>query len=594
MYTDVKNYQIIIALLKKYGIKHCVLSAGTRNVPFVHSVEQDPFFKCYSVVDERSAGYFALGLAQELNVPVVISCTSSTATCNYWPAVAEAYYQNVPLLVLTSDRDYRMLGQWEDQMIDQVGMYDRHVKKSLNLPMDASTKDDFVYCQRLVNEGLLELTHNSKGPVHINVPTDSYSADFYTKTLPDVKKIDLLNYSSEDILWKDKIIKLKNASKILIAVGQNSYISDKLKLLIEQFFKKYNCSISVEYMGNLECVGAINTSLCFETRFVSYDKFKNYLPDIVISFGCNIMQGLKEQLKHFAGNFEHWSIQPDGKIVDMFKSINNVFECTPEYFFSRCIDYADDDQKNDKIYHNSIIDLKNEVKNFDFEYSGAYAIKNVVTRIPSNSILHLSINDSIRVTNFFELNPNIKIYANIGTHGIDGCLSSFLGQAYATNKPSYLVIGDLSFFYDMNALRIKHIKNNIRILLINNDGGSEFYYNGAYQNDFSDLHTCARHHTTAKGWAESVGFKYISASTKDEYDIMVEKFMKENSEKPILFEVFTEMRDDAKAIYKFYSNNKKISIKEKIIKNSKEKVKSVLKPEQVAKIKNIKGKIFNN
>ena len=129
MYTEIKPYQIIIQLLKERGIRHCVLSAGSRNVPFVHSIEEDSFFKCYSITDERSAGYFALGLSQRIHEPVVISCTSSTATCNYWPPVAEAYYQHVPLIVLTGDRDYEMLGQWEDQMIDQVGMFDRHVRK---------------------------------------------------------------------------------------------------------------------------------------------------------------------------------------------------------------------------------------------------------------------------------------------------------------------------------------------------------------------------------------------------------------------------------------------------------------------------------
>ena len=180
MYTELKTYQIIIALLKKYGITHCVLSAGSRNVPFVHSIEEDPEFHCYSVVDERSAGYFALGLAQELNQPVVISCTSSTATCNYWPPVAEAFYQGVPIVVLTSDRDPEMLGQWEDQMIDQVGMYDRHVRKSVNLPI-INNHDDEIYCQRLVNEALMELNHHGTGPVHINVPMKSYNNSFNVK-----------------------------------------------------------------------------------------------------------------------------------------------------------------------------------------------------------------------------------------------------------------------------------------------------------------------------------------------------------------------------------------------------------------------------
>ena len=204
MYTDSKVYQIIIALLKKYGIKHCVLSAGSRNVPFVHSVENDPYFKCYSVVDERSAGYFALGLAQELNEPVVISCTASTASSNYWPPVGEAFYQNVPIIVLTSDRDPVMLGQWEDQMIDQVGMFDRHVKKSVNLPLESDNEEDMRYCVRLVNEARLELDHHGKGPVHINIPMRNYYNSFNTKQLPDVKKIDRTEILSPEKQWEEK------------------------------------------------------------------------------------------------------------------------------------------------------------------------------------------------------------------------------------------------------------------------------------------------------------------------------------------------------------------------------------------------------
>ena len=221
---------------QKYGIKHCVLSAGSRNVPFVHSIEEDPDFHCYSVVDERSAGYFALGLAQELNEPVVISCTSSTATCNYWPPVAEAFYQDVPIVVLTSDRDPEMLGQWEDQMIDQVGMYDRHVRKSVNLPI-IHDHDDEIYCQRLVNEALLELNHHGTGPVHINVPMKSYNNSFNIKKLPEVTKFERLCLDSEKALWDTKIETLKKAKRILVTCGQNSYASPDLKKSLSEFFK---------------------------------------------------------------------------------------------------------------------------------------------------------------------------------------------------------------------------------------------------------------------------------------------------------------------------------------------------------------------
>ena len=250
MYTELKSYQIIIALLKKYGIRHCVLSAGSRNVPFVHSIEEDPFFKCYSVVDERSAGYFAMGIAQELNEPVVISCTSSTATCNYWPAVAAAYYQNVPLVILTSDRTPAMLKQREDQMIDQVGMFDRHVRKSVNLPI-VDDQDNFIFCQRLVNEALLELNHHGTGPVHINVPMKAYNNSFNVKKLPDVVWFERLDKLSEEAVWNKKIEKLKKAKRILIVCGQMSHVSDKLRNNLDRFFEKFNTSLTMEYMTNI-------------------------------------------------------------------------------------------------------------------------------------------------------------------------------------------------------------------------------------------------------------------------------------------------------------------------------------------------------
>lgn len=399
MYTELKSYQIIIALLKKYGISHCVLSAGSRNVPFVHSIEEDPYFRCYSVVDERSAGYFAMGLAQELNEPVVISCTSSTATCNYWPAVAAAFYQNVPIIVLTSDRNPAMLKQREDQMIDQVGMFDRHVKKSVNLPI-VNDHDDFIFCQRLVNEALLELDHHGTGPVHINVPMKAYNNSFNVKKLPEVVRFERLDKLAEKTLWDRKIEQLKNAKRILVVCGQMSHVSEQLKTSLERFFEKFNTTLTMEYMANIYSGGGINTSLCFDTRYVTEKKFGEYVPDIVISYGGNIMSGVKDMLRKYAGQYEHWLIQEDGSVVDLFKSITTIFECKPEYFFERCVNSVATGQKNDRIYHNAIKEYAESVIYPDFEYSNIWAIKNVVEKIPSGSILHLSINDAIRITNF--------------------------------------------------------------------------------------------------------------------------------------------------------------------------------------------------
>lgn len=582
MYTELKVYQIIIALLKKYGIKHCVLSAGSRNVPFVHSIEEDPDFHCYSVVDERSAGYFALGLAQELNEPVVISCTSSTATCNYWPPVAEAFYQGVPIVVLTSDRDPEMLGQWEDQMIDQVGMYDRHVRKSVNLPI-IHDHDDEIYCQRLVNEALLELNHHGTGPVHINVPMKAYNNSFNIKKLPEVTKFERLCLDSEKTLWDAKLETLKKARRILVTCGQNSYVSPALKKSLSEFFLKYNSAVSVEYMSNVDLEEGLNLNVCMDARYVTNKKVKELLPDIVISFGGNIFSGIKEQLRKFAGQFEHWLIQEDGRVVDLYKSITTIFECKPEHFFQCCVESARS-AKNDHVYYKALKQYVDSVVYPDFPYSHVYVIKEVVEKIPSNSVLHLSINDSIRITNFFKLNPNIKTYANIGTHGIDGCLSSFLGQAAVNDKPSFLVIGDLAFFYDMNALRLRHIGNNVHILLINNEGGSEFYFNHMWKNKASDLHTTARHHTKAEGWVKSNNFIYLSAHDKESLSTSLQEFMRTDLDQPVFLEVFTEMKTDSDVIYDFFDLSRPRDLQSEAIRRSKEFIKATIGQEKAQKI----------
>lgn len=584
MYTDLKSYQIIIALLKKYNIRQCVLSAGSRNVPFVHSVEEDSFFKCYSVVDERSAGYFALGLSQQLQEPVVISCTASTASCNYWPPVAEAFYQGVPLVILTSDRDAAMLGQWEDQMIDQIGMFDRHVRKSVNLP-EVKDERDWIFCQRLVNEALLELNHHGSGPVHINIPMETYSLSFNTKELPAVTKINRLDVFSGNGEWSSKLEKLKKCNRILVTCGQSSYVSESLMTELTRFFKTYNASISVEHMGNISCEGAINTSVCFETQYITKEKFQELMPDIVISYGNNITQGLKELLRKSHNDFEHWLIQEDGRVVDMYKALTTIFECPVDYFFKRCNDYAEG-CRNNMEYHSLIKDFAESVVYSEFPFCSTYAIQQVVTRIPSGSILQLAINNAIRITNFFKLNPNVKTYANIGTYGIDGCLSTLIGQSTATKGLAFLITGDLAFFYDMNALRIKHVDKNVRILLVNNEGGGEFYYNGTWRNEASDLHTTARHHTKAEGWVMECGFIYQSAHNKEELQDALIKFLDEGQDYPVFLEVFTEMKDDADKVFDFYNLSKPqqhLNVGQQV----KNVVKSIIGKDAVASIKQI-------
>lgn len=588
MYTSLKNYQIIISLLKQNNIRHLVLSAGTRNIPFVQSVENDPFFTCYSVVDERSAAYMALGLSLRLNEPVVLSCTSSTATCNYFPAVAEAFHQGAQLIVLTSDRNPALLGQHEDQMINQVNMYGSFVKKAVNLPV-VNTKEDFWFCERLVNEAIMATSIHGKGPVQINIPMLSYYTRCTMKECLTARKITYYNIESPEEKWKECVMAICSKRRIMLICGQMNYTSKKLNELIKAFSSCYNAVVLAEYMANIEYEDAVNPFLPFDTHVISNDAFEQYMPDLVISIGGNVMSGIKALLRNKSGHFEHWGIEESGEVVDMYKSQTKLFECSPEYFLQYFVCACTNDGKHDDGYLQSIRRYVESIHIPNIHYSNNSAISHFAKSIPDGSLLHLSINNSIRLINYFGLpNHSIKVYANIGTHGIDGCLSSFIGQALTTEKLSFLIIGDLSFFYDMGAMRIKHIPKTARILMINNHGGGEFHYSTTLHNDPTmDLHTSAAHGNIAEGWVKSVGFEYIPVHDCDDYDKALDIFFDSNRERPVFIEFFSDMLTDATITHLIENNNRTISTKEK----TKEKITKiahhVLNGETIEKIKKV-------
>lgn len=558
MYSKILNVQIILSLMKQHGIKHIVLSAGTRHVPIAHSAENDPYFKCYSVVDERSAAYYALGLAKELNEPVAIACTSSTATCNYVPGIAEAYYQHVPLLVLTGDRDPYRLGQLEDQMINQVDMYKNFCKKCVNLPIVENDNDKW-YCTRLVNEAMLELTRHGNGPVQINFPinqTIQEIADASAPELPVYNHIERIEVESGSEKWKSVADKLLKAKKILVVCGSDSPASSKQIKAMESFAEKYNCVIATEYFSNINCKGSLNTYLVAEA--ITATVLKEIGPDIVIFFGGNFISRLKVLLRNIKGSCESWCITDDGVIVDPFQNLTKVFECSRYYFFDRLAELAGN-AKNDMVLYNELEAIDTYVKNVsktftaDKESICAFgAMRELAARIPSHSLLHTGILHSSRIMQMFPLRDDITAYSNIGTDGIDGSMSTFYGQAAATDRECYLVIGDLSFFYDMNSVGIRNITNNTHILLVNNGGGAEFYFSmGPKWLPNIDMHISASHSKKAEEWVKANGFTYMSAHTIEEYESKIDEFVKTGQESPILFEVFTDKGHDVDVLKEY-------------------------------------------
>lgn len=557
MYSDNKSIQIIISLFKEFGVRNAVLSPGSRNVPVVHSVERDPYFNCHSIVDERGAGYFAIGLAVETQEPVFISCTSATAAANYSSAVCEAYEQKLPIIILTSDRNPYYLNQLEDQLIPQTLLFPGRTKKQITLPI---IKDDvdYWYCRRIVNEALLEMNHNGSGPIHINVPTEwgLYAQNFNTKELPKINPIKRVTIRDMFAGHIKEVDELKSKKRVLIIYGQSRPTSKELVETINIFASKYSCVISSETISNITCNNQINTSLI--TRALSKDTFSSqYAPELVISVGGNYVSQIKGLLKGCTQDFEHWTINEEGVVVDQFKMLTKIFECSEIEFF-RYFSQQNEEERSENEYLKLWNDKINSMPQPQFTYSSNYAMQEFLKVVPKNSLIHYGNGVSAHISQYFPVDSSLEHYCHTGTTTIDGSVSTFIGQSSVTERLAFLFVGDLSFFYDMNGIWNRYVKNNVRILIYNNEGGETFHWNNAKDIDTLPQHISAEHFASAKGWVESRGFKYLSSHNQEEFDDELPEFMVSESNQPIVFEVFTKKDTDAKMLMAYYDEIRKV------------------------------------
>ncbi len=566
MYTDIENFQYVIALLKEYNISHLVISAGNRHSSFVRSVECDDFFKCYSIVDERSAAFFALGLIMELRKPVAICCTSGTSVSNYLSGVSEAYYNSLPLVIISADRNPYYLNQQEEQCVPQVDALKSVCKKSVTLPIIKDDNDRW-YCNNLINEALLELNHHGKGPVHINVPVEKKLFDFNTETLPQVRKIDRVMKDNEE-MWEQKAKELQKMKRILVSYGQSIPADEKLTKNVELFAKKYNAAIMVDHLSNIDCYGAVYS---YNATRVAYSKLVNEMvPDLVICVNGNVVEA-RGWLINCSGQFKFWNVLEDGHLSDPLRCLDTMFECDCDTFFEKMVQYAPEEDASNQ-YLQDWNEVEKSIKIPEFEYSDMYTVQQFVEKLPENSLLHLANSNSVRFPMHFEMDKSVKVYCNRGVNGIDGSMSTFVGQAYHHDGLCFLLIGDLSFFYDMNALWNRYAGKNLRIMLNNNSCGEIFYNNKLQDKETVGRHIAADHEASAKAWVESRGFKYLQATTKEEFDENLKIFFDENQEGPIFFEVLTDKYKNMAEFDKLYAANTEVSFKTAV----KNKIKSII------------------
>ena len=528
----------VISMLKAYGIKNIVMSPGTQNAGFNMIVQNDTFFKCFSVVDERSAAYIATGIAYETGEPVVITCTGATASRNYISALTEAFYRKLPIIALTffnyNSNQYIVAPQYVNRQISQCDI--KAIDVELPRIFDSADKSR---CLTFLNAALSTAKYKNE-PVHINCPS-----------ILDFKIIDELCSLPVDI-WKTEIFYndfkhlkkyLKN-KRIAIFIGSHHKFNIETQDAISDFAKSYCapvfCDHTSHYFGE-------NKILISQAAISINAEFK---PEIVIDIG-----GICGNYSHFGliSKSEIWRVNEDlvFKNRDAYP-VKYSFMCSEQFFFKTMNETnIIQDSYYNKIKKNLIpIKLPDE-----FPLSMPLAAHNLSKFLPKNCSLHVAILNSLRGVNYFDFDKTIDINCNVGGFGIDGPVSTLVGQSLANpDKKCFGLIGDLAFFYDMNAIGNRDIKNNLRILVINNSLGEEMYI-GPISNTPSLLpktlpYVCAQGHYTngAKGWSESCGFEYFSANSKDEFLNLINDFCNKDFEKPVLFEVFTDKDNESNAL----------------------------------------------
>lgn len=557
MYSDDKLVLQLLSLLKQFNISKVVVSPGSRHFSIVHSMEKDSFFQLYSVVDERSAAFFALGLIQKSYKPVAVCCTSGTSTINYGSAVVEAFYQHLPLLLLTADRLPELLGQMEEQMFKQDDVFRNFVKYAGQLK-EVKTGFDEWYCNRIINEGLLSLTSRGNGPVHLNIPIEKHDKDtFATVHLPKVRKISRTRADVDDSSWPIFENRLKG-KKILIIWGQAPPMSESLRSSLDAFCIRYNCAILSDKTSNCSHERSIDNAFVLLKNFTIQEGVSLF-PDVVITLHANyIFNGaIKGYLKRSSLKFEHWSVSPSGDVVDPFRSLTEIFEMNEAYFFRRL---SSNEQKSSTSYFDSLKLISQRIQEPEVEYSELYAIGRFLRELPRGASLHIANSAPARMTNLFVVHESNKAYCNRGVNGIDGCMSSAVGFAALADEPVFLVIGDLTFFYDMNSLWNRHLSSKLRILLLNNEGGAVMHM--PMKESFASIlpkHISAGHQTSARGWVESLGIKYNSAINENECISGVKWLTETGQEGPMLLEVFTKKEVDVRILKRYFGTLNRVT-----------------------------------
>ncbi len=568
------NIQILVELLKKHDISRLVINPGGTNIAFVRAVQDDPFFTCYSVVDERSAVYFAIGLYLQTGKTIALCCTSAQATRNYIPGLTEAFYKRVPLLAITMMKHPRFTYQEYMQAPDQSSLPADSVKKSFVLPYISDVNDVF-HAIRVANQAILELSRNGMGPVQLCVPWLDYSIEGARPLVRSMHR-----YSIGDD-WNVSL----SGKKVMLVIGEHRPFAEEDRELINEFSDKFDAVIYTNHLSNFSSDRCVSSNLLLSV--IEKEKFKDLAPDVLISIGGQTGDYPFYRMlsrPEFEG-IEHWRVAPDGNVVDTYDKLVNVFQCDDWYFFKHFVSDSDySSGKGGASYLDGWLAAEaNLNRAVSVPFSNVSIAQYLSPLIPGGSVVQFSILNSLRVWDLFELDESVSCFSNVGAFGIDGGMSTLIGQSFATDALCFMVVGDLAFLYDINSLSIRGIRSNVRILLINNGGGFEFKLGTGHDKETDRYIAAAGHFKTARGWAEDCGFEYLSAKSEEEFEAFAKRFVGE-SDYPIILEAFVTDDNEALAYEKILRENQDLKPSDVIIKGVKRSIKRTVGAEGARKL----------
>jgi len=552
------NVQLIVQQCFEQGMKHVVCSPGSRNAPLVIAFDEHPEIQCTVIHDERSAAFFALGMAQQLDQPIGIVCTSGSAALNYYPAIAEAFYQCVPLVVLTADRPTEWINQGDGQTIVQSNVFGKHVRYSTNFSEHAQTTTEQWYIQREISTAFAEGATHWKGPIHFNIAFNEplYKTEAFKKH--PSKKITLVHsrFQFSNPQQQATINALGLPKKMVICgqLNEDPALLEQLKI----FATDSSVVVLVENTSNLVDPKFVH---CIDRTLNSIDELleADYAPDLLITIGGAVVS---KKIKAFIRKHkpkEHWKIGFEFPYMDTYQALTHSFQAEPFHFFNAL---------NDLNYTKNISNYGSKWKQLDYliqdkmpaffekcAFADISTFETVLDYLPENCQLHLANSSVVRYAQLFDPIKSITYWSNRGTSGIDGSSSTAVGAAHANPKKLHVLItGDVSFFYDSNAFWNQYLMQNLRIILINNAGGGIFkIIAGPDTSKQSNEYFVAQHHHTAEGICQAFNIHYSSVDSLEVLaDKMLDFYTYSTDNRPKLLEIFTPSELNPEALQDFF------------------------------------------